>query len=295
MQDDVFENNLDVAKDKSKPAMSNAQAAKELNALGFDTFSKRIVNHSGFVDCKFTHWQSVAIKFLNHADRLLDIDYDRFAPLSKPLFTGEDVIEDVSVEEFLSIANKEIVDIQVRFTDPIQALVMYTESLSARSVYAWDNNWFISHLANNYNAEGRAAFTCPIGKYQLSTELWYPINVIAHAPWFNQTTGETDIINKDYICLGIDQSPLAKAIGKQIVPDIDDITNVSNCPDFFMKEALQPYVDNYNDQMAYEVYKFDQYNKTGWLFVALDGFVFSRQMLFKLTNKQGKTRMLKVI
>jgi len=62
-----------------------------------------------------------------------------------------------------------------------------------------------------------------------------------------------------------------------------------------MKEALQPYVDNYNDQMAYEVYKFDQYNKTGWLFVALDGFVFSRQMLFKLTNKQGKTRMLKVI
>jgi hypothetical protein len=29
--------------------------------------------------------------------------------------------------------------------------------------------------------------------------------------------------------------------------------------------------------------------------VALDGFVFSRQMLLKLTNKQGKTRLLKVI
>ncbi len=271
------------------------KATHELKLLGYDTFSKRILHHSDFAstNCKFTHWKSPAIVH-HHKDVSKDIDYKRFEP-TKNILDEKLIVENISVADFLKLLNTDIVDIKVNFTADVQVLVTYTESLSARSIYAWDNNWYISHITDQYLRSDDAAWKCNIEKYSLNTLMWYPANIITHAPWYNMTNDKTEIINLDYICIGFDQTVDASNIGKRILPHLDDVSNVASCPEVLLKDDIRQYADLYNEQMLNETYKFDPNNKSGWLFVVIDGFMYSRKIIVATVDKRNKRRYFSFI
>lgn len=267
--------------------LQTSEAIDDLKKLGYDTFSKQIMNHSEFsVMGSFTYWQSYP---LSVSWTQAPIDYSKFSP-PKELLDDEYAIEPISVKEFLELLNSTVADIKVCFTKDIQALVCYTKSLSARSVYAWDNNVYVTHLTDNYYSESNDTWTCNISKYNLLKETWYPVNVITHSPWHNRNTGKNDVIDMNYVCLGIDQIPEATSIDNHILPDIHDLRNIGTCPKEILKKDLKNYANHYNRQMQNEIYKFDNYNKSGWLFVAIDGFIYTKDVVVMLTDKHNRKR-----
>jgi hypothetical protein len=270
--------------------MNNLQTSEvvdDLKKLGYDTFSKQIMNHSEFVvNNAFTYWQSYA---LSMSDTQRPIDYNKFLP-PKELLDEEYAIEPITVSDFLGLLSTAVVDIKVCFTKDIQALVCYAKSLSARSVYAWDNNVYVTHLTDNYYCESNETWTCNISKYNLIKETWYPVNLITHSPWHNRSTGKNDVIDINYVCLGIDQIPEAMSIDNHILPDIHDLRNIGSCPKEILKKDLRNYVSQYNRQMQNEIYKFDNTNKSGWLFVAIEGFIYTKDIIVMATDKHNKKR-----
>jgi hypothetical protein len=266
---------------------SISEAITELTALGYNDFSKRIIHHDEFY--KGTHrlhyWCSAVMK----ASKSHRLDYAKWLT-PKPLLEDDSCVAIVTAADFIKNLDDSIVDISVRFIKDKQVFTCYTECLSSRSIYAWDNNTYITHVTDAYDSDGPDTWTCDISKYGINKQLWYPVNVIAHSPWHNKTTGENTILASNYICFGIDQSPEMSSIGKSILPHADDIQNVSTCPTELLKDDIKPYADLYNKQMQNEVYKFDIDNRTGWLFVAVAGFVYTKDLLVMTVDKRGKRR-----
>lgn len=268
------------------------KADEKLQALGYNDFSKRILNHSDFAEdnCKFTYWTSPAIRSLiSFFDVKEKIDYSKY-DAKLPLIEKEYAVEMVTVDDFLKIIDEDIVEIKLKFTDPKQSLVMYHETQSDRSTYAWGNNWMISHLTSNYEAEGPEMWQCDIGKYQINTRLWYPVNIVANAPWYNPSTGDNSVVHVNYVCLGIDQAIAASNIGMDILPCLDDIMNVATSPEPLLNDDLKPFVNEYNQQMLNSEYHFNPKDKSGWLFVAIKGYVFTRMVTIRTVNQRGQVR-----
>jgi hypothetical protein len=271
-------------------------ASEKLQALGYDNFNKRILNHSDFAkpNCKFTYWSSPAIK--RHLDNgnVGKIDYNS-SGITELLIDKEHAVEMVTVDDFLKTIDQDTVEIKLKFTDEKQSLVHYNETLSKRSIYSWGNNWSISHLTHDYEAAGAEMWQCNINKYGMNTRLWYPVNIIANAPWHNPTTGETAVVPVNYICLGIDQAVAAKNIGLEINPHVDDIVNVATVPEPLLNDDLKPFVNDYNRQMLNKEYDFNPLDKSGWLFVAIKGYVFTRMLTIQTVNKRQQRRYFSFI
>lgn len=273
------------------------KAGEKLLELGYDDFNKRILNHSDFVkgSCKFTYWSSSALR--GHATYFgvnQKMNYSKYHA-KEPLIEKDYAVEMVTVEDFLRIINEEIVEIKLKFTDHKQSLVSYHESLSSRSIYAWDNNWAISHLTTDYDSEGSDMWQCNIDKYSMNTQLWYPVNVVANAPWHNPATGENTVVPINYVCLGIDQAVAASNIGMDITPTLDDIMHVATCPEPLLNGDLQPYVDDYNRQMSNSQYQFNPNDKSGWLFVVIKGYVYTRMLIIQTVNSRNQRRYFSFI
>lgn len=268
------------------------KAGEKLLALGYDNLNKRIVHHSDFADksCVFSQWTSLAIRsHLCTGDVGEKIPYDKYTQHS-PVIEKEYAVEMVTVDEFLKTIDEDIVEISLKFTDTKQALVMYHETLSSRSIYAWDNNWLISHITSDYEADGPEMWQCDIGKYRLNLNLWYPVNIVANAPWYNPNTGDNSVVHVNYVCLGIDQAVAASNIGLDITPQLDDIINVATSPEPLLTEEIRPFVNEYNQQMLQSQYRFNPKDKSGWLFVAIKGYVFTRMLTIRTVSKRSEVR-----
>lgn len=268
------------------------KAGEKLMALGYNDISKRILNHSDFVEdsCKFTYWSSSAIRSaVSYFEPSEKINYAKY-DAKLPLIEKEYAIEMVTVDDFLKIIDEGIVEIKLKFTDPKQSLVIYHETQSDRSIYAWDNNWMISHLTSDYEADGPEMWQCDISKYKLNTRLWYPVNIVSNAPWHNPTTGENSVVHVNYVCLGLDQAVAASNIGMDITPCLDDIINVATSPEPLLNDDLKPFVNEYNQQMLGSEYRFNPKDKCGWLFVAIKGYVFTRMVTLRTVNQHGQVR-----
>ena len=268
------------------------KASEKLLAMGYNDLSKRILNHSDFVEdnCKFTYWSSPAIRSQTSYRNLNEkIDYSKY-DTELPLIEKEYAVEMVTVDDFLKIIDEDVVEIKIKFTDPKQSLVMYHETQSDRSIYAWGNNWMISHLTSDYEAEGPEMWQCDIGKYKINTRLWYPVNIVANAPWHNPSTGDNSVVHVNYVCLGIDQAVAASNIGMDILPCLDDIMNVATSPEPLLNDDLKPFVNEYNQQMLNSEYRFNPKDKSGWLFVAIKGYVSTRTVAIRTVNQRGQVR-----
>lgn len=263
------------------------EAAAALTALGYDNFGKRIIHHDEFHKGphRLHYWCSAVMK----AAKEHKLDYVKWLT-PKPLLTDDSTLEATTVSDFIKNLNDSIVEISLRFIKDKQVLTCYTECLSARSIYAWDNNLNITHVTDAYESENEDTWLCDISKYGINKQLWYPVNVITHSPWHNKTTDENSILNKNYICFGIDQNPDISSIGKSILPQVDDIQNVCACPMGLLKDDIKPYTDLYNAQMQKETYKFNIDNRTGWLFVAVDGYICTKDFQLMTVDKHGKSR-----
>lgn len=272
------------------------RAGEKLEALGYDDFNKRILNHSDFAkpNCKFTYWSSPVIR--NHVENKLP-DKLRYCEniAAQLLIEKERAVEMVTVEDFLKTIDDDIVEIKLKFTDDYQSLVHYNETLSRRSIYSWGNNWCISHLTSNYEAEGSEMWQCNINKYGMNTRLWYPVNIVANAPWHNPTTGENTVVPVNYVCLGIDQAVAASNIGLEVTPQLDDIMNVSSAPELLLNDDIKPFTGDYNRQMLNSEYRYSPVDKSGWLFVAIKGYVFTRMLTIRTLNKRGQHRYFSFI
>ena len=266
--------------------LSINESVKALTEMGYTSFSKRIVNHSEFADnCKLTYWSSVALNASTNGQ----IDYNKWNA-DKPILEDDSCVEIMNVAEFLNNLSSDILQISVRFLEDKQVLTCFTECLSKRSIYAWDNNLYITHVTDNYDSEDKDGWLCNIAKYNLRTDVWYPVNVITHSPWYNRASNENKILPVNYVCLGIDQAPEMISIGKELLPQMDDIKNVSTTPEMLLNDDIKPFADHYNNQMQNELYQFNSNNKTGWLSVAIAGFIFSRSLLIMSIDKHGKRR-----
>lgn len=266
----------------------DSKAGEKLTELGYTDFNKRILNHSDFVKdySKFTTWSSRALETLKPGSK---IDY-RFHTQNAPLITKEYAVEMVTVDDFLKTIDENITEISLKFTDTKQSLVMYHETYSERSIYAWENNWLISHLTSDYATEGPDMWQCDIGKYSMNTNLWYPVNMIANAPWYNPVTKECSVVHVNYVCLGLDQAVAASNIGMDITPCLDDVMNVATSPAALLNDDLKPFVNEYNSEMINSQYDFNPNDKSGWLFVAIKGYVFTRTVTVRTVNKRGAVR-----
>lgn len=278
--------------ENQEPIELDHKAGEKLLAMGYDNLNKRILNHSDFTEdkCLFSQWSSQAIRtHLSAVGASEKIDYDKYS-YPAPVIEKEYAVEMVTVDEFLNTIDEDIVEISLKFTDTKQALVMYHETLSSRSIYAWDNNWLISHITSDYESDGPEMWQCDIGKYRLSVNLWYPVNVIANAPWHNPTTGDNSVVHVNYVCLGIDQAVAASNIGMDITPQLDDIINVATSPEPLLNEDVRPFVSEYNRQMLQSQYRFNPKDKSGWLFVAIKGYVFTRMVTIRTVSKRSEVR-----
>jgi len=263
------------------------EASAELISLGYDSFDQRIVHHNEFGESKHMHyWRSQALR----ASKGNTLDYKKWLT-PNPLFVDEECVEMITLEDFLNGLDN-VMDISLRFVKDTQAFTMYTECLSKRHIYAWGNNTYTVHVTDDYTRDPSdiEACTTDISKYGLYKSVWYPVNVIAHSPWHNSETKENVLVNTNYVCFGIDQNPDIASIGKCILPQIDDIQNVSTCPVQFLVDDVGKHIGHYENQLQYTKYKFDLDNKTGWLFVALAGFVYTRSVMVMTTDKHGKRR-----
>lgn len=218
------------------------------------------------------------------------IDYKKWNS-NKPLLQDDSCVEIINVAEFLNILSSgDIQQLNVSFAQEKQVLTCFTECLSKRSIYAWGNNLYITHVSDNYEGEDSDAWYCDISKYDLLVNQWYPVNVVTHSPWHNKTNKENTILPVNYVCLGFDQAPEIVAIGKEILPKIDDITRVSTVPEQFLNSDVTPYTEHHNKQMQHELYQFNNSNKTGWLSVVISGFLYSKDLLIMSIDKREKRR-----
>lgn len=263
------------------------EAMDELTGLGYNNLSKRIVHHNEFGESKHMHyWKSQVLR----ASKGNSLDYKKWLT-PNPLFVNEECVEMITLEDFLDGLDS-VMDISLKFLQDTQAFTMYTECLSSRHIYAWGNNTYIVHLTDDYTRDSAdlASCTSDISKYGMYKSVWYPVNVITHSPWHNSETKENKLIDKNYVCFGIDQNPDIASIGRSILPQVDDIQNVSSCPVQFLVSDVAKHNSHCEDQLQHECYKFDLDNKTGWLFVAIAGFVYTRSVLVMTTDKYGKRR-----
>jgi hypothetical protein len=274
----------------------DADAGNKLQELGYNSFNKRILNHSDFAknNCKFTRWSSPIIKTHVEKDHCGKLDYSS-SGIADLLIDKEHAIEMVTVDDFLKTIDDDIVEIKLNFTDQKQSLVHYNETLSKRSIYSWGNNWGISHLTNDYNDDGPDMWQCSIDKYKINTRLWYPVNIIANAPWHNPLTEENTVVPVNYVCLGIDQAVAASNIGLELTPQLDDIINVATSPAPFLNDDLKPFVNDYNRQVINTEYSFNPSDKSGWLFVVIKGYVFTRTVIIQTVNKRQQRRYFSFI
>lgn len=277
---------------------NNISAEDKLRQLGYNDFTKRILNHSEFTKCtlecsKFTHWSSPAIDNLLRRGQS-KIDY-KHSGVTELLLEKEYATEMITVDDFLKLMDDDIVEIKLKFTHENQSLVHYSKTRSTRSIYAWGNNVSISHLTNDYEAQDAQMWQCGISKYGLNTRLWYPVNIIANAPWHNPSTGENTVIPVNYVCLGLDQAVAASNIGLEVTPQLDDIINVATSPEALLNDDLKPFTDEYNQQMLNSEYKFNPLDKSGWLFVAIKGYVFTRTLIIRTVDKRQNRRYFSFI
>lgn len=283
--------------DNDQQPTFDIRAGEKLLELGYTDFNKRILNHSDFINpsCKFTYWSSSAIRsHTSYRDVSEKISYDKY-DTKPPLIEKEYAVEMVTVDDFLKIIDEDVVEIKLKFTDQKQSLVTYHETLSGRSIYAWDNNWMISHLTSDYSAEGPEMWQCYISKYSMNTDLWYPVNIVANAPWYNPVTGENTVVPVNYVCLGLDQAVAAANIGMDITPHLDDVMNVATSPEPLLNDDLKPFANDYNREMLNSQYRFNPKDKSGWLFVAIKGYVFTRMVTILTVNKRGQRRYFSFI
>lgn len=268
--------------------------------LGYDDFSKRIINHNEFAAtlCKFTHWASPLIKYNQDVcGDNVKINYNK-AHSKRVSPDKEYAVEMISVKDFLAAVDESIVEISLSFNSDKQPLVQYDETLSKRSVYAWGNNWTITHLVDNTLQEDEDEFKMwlrDIKDYNLNTRMWYPVNVITHAPWYNKASDTNAVLDKDYVCLGIDQAPAVSNIGLKITPQLNDILNVSVCPEYLLNDDLKPYAETYNQTVLQTQYSVDPDNQTGWLFVPVDGFIFTKRVTVKTIDNTARVRYFSFI
>jgi hypothetical protein len=274
---------------------------EKLVNLGYDSFKKRILNHHDMAlpTCKFTIWASPEIRSLVNSRtseglRSGKIDYKQNGP-TEPLLRKEYETEKVTVDEFVDVVRNGVLQIKLKFTSLNQSLVHYNETLSRRSIYSWGNNVSISHLTDDYEAQGLESWKCSINKYGINTKLWYPVNIVTNAPWYNHMQEQESVFPLNYICLGIDQAQAARSAGMRLMPQIDDITCVSTSPAAVLNSDLKPHAEEYNDTVINDEYEFESEDDSGWLFVAIKGYVFTHSVEIMITDKYQKTRVFSFV